>query len=214
MAKKALILVDIQNDFLPGGNFAIANGDEILPFIEKLITLPFDLIIATQDWHPKNHGSFALNHNKNPGEKIMLNGIEQILWPVHCVQNTKGAELHKKISQEKITKIFHKGTDKNIDSYSTFFDNAHKKSTGLADYLKNQNIEEVYLAGLATDYCVKFSALDALELGFKTYVIVDACRGINVQDHDSDLALNEIKNFGGLLINSQEVAKMNFEKKH
>lgn len=210
MSKKALILVDIQNDFLPGGAFAIANGDEILPFIEKLTDLPFDLIIATQDWHPQNHGSFAANHNKKPGEKIMLNGIEQILWPVHCVQNTKGAELHKKIPRGKIAKIFHKGTDKNIDSYSTFFDNAHQKSTGLADYLAEQKIAEIYLAGLATDYCVKFSALDALKLGFKTHVIIDACRGINVHEQDSVHALNEIKNFGAILTTTEEVVKMNF----
>lgn len=206
MAKNALILVDIQNDFLPGGDFAVANGNEILPLIEKLTNLPFDLIVATQDWHPKDHASFAINHNKVPGEKIMLNGIEQILWPVHCVQGTKGAELSEQLPKEKISKIFHKGTDQNIDSYSAFFDNGHQKSTGLADYLHEQGIQEIYIAGLTTDYCVKYSALDALRLGFKTNIIVDACRGININEHDSDLALNEIKNSGALLTTYQDVA--------
>jgi nicotinamidase/pyrazinamidase len=207
MTKKALILVDIQNDFLPGGNFAVASGNEILPLIEKLTHLPFDLIVATKDWHPGNHGSFAINYNKKTGEKIMLNGVEQTLWPVHCVQNTKGAELHEKVPQAKLSKIFYKGTDKNIDSYSAFFDNAQQKSTGLADYLNEQGIKELYLAGLTTDYCIKYSALDALKLGFKTHVIVDACRGINVHAHDSDQALNEIKCAGGNLTTYQEVSQ-------
>lgn len=205
MTKKALILVDIQNDFLPDGKLAVPHGNEILPVVKTLLDLPFDLIVATQDWHPSNHGSFAVNHNKTPGDKIMLHGIEQILWPVHCIANTKGAELSEMIPKTKIAKFFYKGTDKNIDSYSAFFDNDHQKSTGLAEYLRSKKIEELYIAGLATDYCIKYSILDALELGFKTHLIVDACRGINVHKHDSERALNEIVRAGGILKTHQEI---------
>lgn len=205
MTKNALILIDVQNDFLPGGGFPVTNGDEILPLIEKLTDLAFDQIIATQDWHPKDHGSFAANHNKTPGEKITLNGIEQILWPIHCVQETHGAKLSEKIPKNKISKIFYKGTDRNIDSYSAFFDNGGQKSTGLSDYLHAQGIQELFFAGLATDYCIKYSALDALRLGFKTHIIVDACRGINVNENDSNKALDEAKNSGAHLTSYQEV---------
>ena len=202
---KALILVDIQNDFLPGGAFAVKNGDEILPIIEKLVSLPFDIIVATQDWHPADHGSFAVNHGKKVGEKTQLGGIEQILWPAHCIQDTLGAALSPGLDKKKIDQVFFKGTDKMIDSYSTFFDNSHQKSTGLDEYLRKYGVNEIYLAGLATDYCVKYSALDALELGFVVHVIVDACRGINLQPADTKNALNEMKTAGAKLTTSKEI---------
>lgn len=202
---KALVLVDIQNDFLPGGAFPVKKGNEILPIIEKLVSLPFDVIVATQDWHPADHGSFAVNHGKKPGEKIMLGGIEQILWPVHCIQGTPGADFSPGWDTKKIAKIFFKGTDKMIDSYSTFFDNGHHKSTGLDKYLRQRGVKEIFLAGLATDYCVKWSALDALKLGFAVYVIVDACRGINLQPADTEKALNEMKAAGAILTTSREI---------
>jgi len=205
---KALILVDIQNDFLPGGSLAVPDGDEILPVVNQLITLPFDEIIATKDWHPPHHKSFAATHGAEPGQRIMLRGLEQILWPIHCVQGTYGAEFSKGWNSQSVEKVFHKGTDESIDSYSTFFDNGHFKSTGLEAYLHACKVDEVYFAGLATDYCVKYSVLDALKLGFKTYVVVDACRGVNLKLQDSQEALDDIKAAGGILLTSNEVKKI------
>ena len=154
----------------------------------------FDLVVATQDWHPAGHGSFAANHpGKEIGEVIDLNGLPQILWPVHCVENTPGADFHRGLDRRRIARVFHKGTDPGIDSYSAFFDNAHRKSTGLGEYLKEQGVDDVYLCGLATDYCVKFTALDAVDLGFKTRVIEDACRGVNLKPGDVQRALNEMR---------------------
>jgi nicotinamidase/pyrazinamidase len=178
--KRALIVVDIQNDFLPGGALAVPSGDEIIPAINELMK-QFSLVVATQDWHPQDHKSFAINHyGKKPGDKIILAGIEQVLWQAHCVQNTYGAELSKQLDKSRITHIVKKGTDVNIDSYSAFFDNARKKSTGLDDLLKSNNVNEVYVVGLATDYCVKYTVLDAISLGYKTHLITSGCKGINI----------------------------------
>lgn len=206
---KALIIVDLQNDFLPGGALAVSRGDEIIPLVNQLVHHPFDLIVATKDWHPKNHKSFAATHDKQPGEHIRLHGIDQILWPVHCVQDTKGAEFAPGWNVSFVHRIIKKGTDENIDSYSTFFDNEHLKETGLADFLKGRNIEEIYLAGLATDYCVKYSVIDAIQLGFNTYVIEDACRGVNLQAYDSDTALEEMRSLGAHIITIDEVLEDN-----
>ncbi len=192
---KALILVDLQNDFCPGGALAVNEGDRIIPLINDL-QKNFELIVATQDWHPKDHGSFARNHNKKPGEKIILNGLEQILWPDHCVQGTLGSELVGNLNQERIDKIFPKGTDKGIDSYSGFFDNGHRKATGLGDYLRKKEVTDVYIVGLATDYCVKFTALDSVQLGFRTFVIENACRGVELNPGDVQQAIQEMKKRG------------------
>lgn len=199
---KALILVDIQNDFLPGGALAVARGDEILSVVNDLLKKPFDLIIATKDWHPLDHGSFASNHGKEPGEHITLEGLDQILWPVHCVQETWGSEFAPGWDTKKINKIIYKGTDTNIDSYSTFYDNGHRRSTGLDKYLTDNKIREVYIAGLATDYCVKYSVLDALAHGFDIFVFKDACRGVNLNPDDSQKALDVMKKAGAHLIES------------
>lgn len=207
---KALILVDIQNDFLPGGTLAVPEGDEILPVVNQILSFPFDAIVATKDWHPPDHVSFAPNHNKAVGQTVLLDDLEQILWPVHCVQNTPGSGLSPAINKEKIEKVFHKGTDEAIDSYSTFFDNRHLKATGLGDYLKERGIEDIYLAGLATDYCVKYSALDALKLGFNVFVITDACRGVDLQSDDSKKALDEVAAAGAHLTTSHEIAEKTF----
>lgn len=196
---KALILVDIQNDFCPGGALPVQEGDQIIPRINQ-IQKYFDLVLATQDWHPQNHGSFASNHGKKPGEKIMLGGLEQILWPDHCVQKSPGAKFVKSFDTSRVSKIFQKGTDKNIDSYSAFFDNAHKKATGLGDFLKQKGVSEVYIAGLATDYCVKYTALDAIHLSFKTYVLKEACRGVNLKAQDSEKAFDEMEKTGITII--------------
>jgi nicotinamidase/pyrazinamidase len=192
---KALICVDLQNDFCPGGSLPVKEGRDIGVLINR-IQKNFDFVVATQDWHPKDHLSFASNHKKKPGEVIDLDGLKQVLWPDHCVQGSQGAEFIEEFDQKKVDRVFQKGTDKRIDSYSAFFDNAHKKATGLGDYLKQKGIKEVYLAGLATDYCVKYSALDAMGLGFDTTVIEDACRGIDLQEGDISNALQEMRDAG------------------
>jgi nicotinamidase/pyrazinamidase len=190
---KALILVDIQNDFLPGGALAVPDGDAVIPVANKLQAV-FPLVVATQDWHPANHGSFAASHpGKKVFEQIELNGLPQTLWPVHCVQNTKGADLANALDRNRIAKIFPKGTDAGIDSYSGFFDNGHRKSTGLGEWLKVQGVTEVFVCGLATDYCVKFTALDAVGMGFKTHFIEDASRGVTLHPDDVKNAIDEMK---------------------
>ncbi len=199
---KALILVDIQNDFIPGGALAVNDGDAIVPIANKLQE-EFNFIVATQDWHPDNHGSFAENHQgKKIGEVIELNGLQQILWPVHCVQKSDGSKFHRKLNLNKVAKIFPKGTNSKIDSYSGFYDNGHRKSTGLAEYLKENNISDVYICGLATDYCVKFTALDAQAEGFKTFVIEDACRGVELNAGDVKNSLQEMKEKGCIIVDS------------
>ena len=204
---KAFILVDIQNDFCPGGSLPVTEGDKVIPVINE-IQRHFDLVVATKDWHPHDHGSFVTTHpGKGVGETVDLNGIAQILWPAHCLQDTHGAQFRKTLDTGKIRKTFFKGTDKLIDSYSTFFDNAHRKSTGLADYLKANAVDEVYIAGLATDYCVKFSALDALALHFRTYVIEDACRGVDLAEGDSRRAVEEMRAHGTIIIRSEDLKK-------
>jgi nicotinamidase/pyrazinamidase len=201
----ALIIVDIQNDFLPGGALAVPHGDEIIPLANELQRC-FKLVLATQDWHPPDHGSFAANHpGKKPGDRIRLEGIEQILWPVHCVQNTYGAAFATALNTKRFSRIFQKGTDPRVDSYSTFFDNAHRRATGLGNYLSEQSIRDIYLCGLALDYCVKFSALDARQLGLNTHVIVDACRGIALEPGDLGKALDEMKQAGAILLQSQQL---------
>jgi nicotinamidase/pyrazinamidase len=204
---KALLLIDIQIDFLPGGALAVAEGDRIIPIVNEL-QKRFELVVATQDWHPSNHGSFAVNHpGKKPGERIELNGLEQILWPAHCIQNSKGAELAPEVDQTRIQKVIQKGTDPKIDSYSGFYDNGHLKSTGLERYLTAKRVTDLYIAGLATDYCVKFTALDALPLNFKTYVVEDACRGVNLKEGDVSAALEEMQEAGVHIVQSRDLLK-------
>lgn len=205
MTKKALIMVDLQNDFCLGGSLAVPGGDDIVPLANQL-QAHFDCIIATQDWHPHDHTSFAANHSgQGVGDIIEIEHIQQILWPVHCVQASNGAKFHPALNVAKINKIFHKGVDKNIDSYSAFFDNAHLRSTGLADYLREHDIEEVYLIGLATDYCVKYSALDAAHLGFNVYVIKDACRAVELKAGDAEAAFAEMQSAGVTLIEVADI---------
>ena len=203
--KKALILVDIQNDFCPGGALAVNDGDKIVNVVNSIID-KFDNVIATQDWHPLDHVSFASNNqDKKVGDLIDLNGISQVMWPNHCVQNSYGSEFVKELKTEKITKVFKKGTDLNVDSYSGFYDNDHKKSTGLGDYLKNEKINEVYITGLATDYCVKYTVLDALNLGIKTNLVIDAVRGVNLSPDDSENAIKEMEKAGAKIIKSSQI---------
>ncbi|HZR06212.1 MAG TPA: bifunctional nicotinamidase/pyrazinamidase [Candidatus Udaeobacter sp.] len=201
----ALIIVDLQNDFLPGGALAVPHGDEVIPVANEL-QQKFELVLATKDWHPREHGSFAANHpGKKPGDRIILDGIEQILWPVHCVQDTSGAEFAAAFDTSRIAHVFHKGIERNIDSYSTFFDNAHRRHTGLAHYLQKRAIKDIYLMGLALDYCVKYSALDARQLGLNTHVILDGCRGIELEPGNIDRALDEMKRAGAVLLKSSQL---------
>jgi nicotinamidase/pyrazinamidase len=203
----ALIIVDLQNDFLPGGALPVPHGDEVIPLANEL-QRQFDLVVATKDWHPLDHGSFAANHPcKKPGDRIILNGIEQILWPVHCVQNTVGAEFAPSFDTSRIPHVFHKGIDPKIDSYSTFFDNAHRRHTGLAHYLEKRGVKDIYLMGLALDYCVKYSTLDARQLGLNTHVIVDGCGGIELEPGDIDRALDEMKRARAVLLKSSDLER-------
>ena len=200
---KTLVIIDVQNDFVPGGSLAVPEGGQIVELINKLQE-KFDLVIATQDWHPRDHSSFAVNHpGKNEFEKIELHGQEQVLWPVHCVQNSDGAKFHPDLKSTKIETIFRKGTSKEIDSYSGFYDNAHLKSTGLAGYLKEKGADELYFCGLAAEYCVYFSVMDALKEGFSATLIEDATRPLDVEDFQQ--AKENILKAGGKIIKSREL---------
>jgi len=199
--RSALIIVDMQNDFSPGGSLPAEGGDEIVELINSLQE-EFDLVVATQDWHPQNHGSFASNHpNREPGQTIDLNGLEQRLWPDHAVQGSKGAEFVPGLNQSRIARVFKKGTNPEVDSYSGFFDNGQRGDTGLDAYLKEQGVTEVYVVGLALDYCVKFTAMDAERIGFDTTVVVDASRPVA----DGPGAVEAMKAVGVEIVTSDDV---------
>jgi nicotinamidase/pyrazinamidase len=202
---KALILIDLQNDFLPGGALAVPDGDAVVPIANRL-QREFELVVLTQDWHPQNHASFAANHpGKAVGQVIDLDGVAQVLWPVHCVQHSHGAEFAPGLQTDRVSHVVQKGTDPNIDSYSGFFDNGQRKATTLAGFLRDRAVRELYILGLATDYCVKYSALDARQLGFTVSLCADACRGVNVRPEDSAEALSEMQNAGVQLISSESL---------
>ena len=184
----ALIIVDVQNDFCPGGKLAVADGDQIVPLINRLQTR-FELVVATQDWHPADHSSFS--HNSPDG-----------IWPEHCVQGSPGAEFVDTLDTEKIAKVIRKGTDPSVDSYSGFFDNDHRTSTGMSDYLRSARITNVFVVGLATDYCVKFTALDAITEGFGATLVADAARGVELELGDVQRAIDEMKQAGVHVIES------------
>ena len=202
---KTFVLVDIQNDFLPGGALAVPEGDVIVPIVNGLLPR-FDLVVATQDWHPSDHGSFAANHaGKKPFENIELNGLPQTLWPVHCVQNTGGACFAPGFDTRRVARVFPKGMDPRVDSYSGFFDNGRRSSTGLSGWLKEQGARELWVCGLATDFCVKFTALDAVAEGFRVHLITDACRGIDLPPGNVPAALAEMEAAGVQLVTSQDL---------
>lgn len=202
---KALIIIDVQYDFLPGGALAVNEGDQIIPVINQL-QKKFDFIVATQDWHPADHGSFAINHKgKNPGDFIQLGNVEQVLWPAHCVQDSPGAEFHQAIDQTKWSHIIRKGTNPYVDSYSGFFDNDRRENTGLSQYLKENGVEEVVVTGLATDYCVKFTVLDAIKEGFEATVVTDATKAVNLSPQDYDSAIKEMVKSGAEAKSSREI---------
>lgn len=200
---KALLIIDIQNDFLPKGSLAVEKGDEIIPTVNR-IQNKFDLIIATQDWHPENHKSFALNHpNKDVFDVMNLNGLEQVLWPNHCIQETFGAEFSSELNSKNISAIIRKGMNSEIDSYSGFFDNGKQNNTGLLGLLNDKKVSDVYVCGLAADYCVYYTAKDAVENGFKTYYIEDATKAIAQENYQN--CKEELRSLGVVFVNSNEI---------
>jgi len=203
--KKALILVDLQNDFCDGGLLSVPEADSIIPLVNRLQS-QFDCIVATLDWHPQDHMSFAINHDhKQVGDTMTVGGYEQTLWPAHCVKHSEGAKLHPDLDVSRISHYVFKGADKTIDSYSAFFDNQHLRSTGLEKWLKDKGIGTLYFLGLATNLCVKYSCMDAIQLGFKTYVIADACKGVELQPGDIQKAYHEMTDVGVQLITSNQI---------
>jgi nicotinamidase/pyrazinamidase len=196
---KTLLIVDLQNDFLHRGALPVKDADAVIPTINKMIPF-FEHIIVSQDWHPKNHVSFAKTHGKRPGEWIKINGKKQRLWPEHCVQKTLGAELASSLDKSRIEFIAYKGKDARFDSYSIFFDDAGK-STHLFEYLTDKNLFDLYFVGVATDYCVKSSVLDALCLGFNVSVIEDGCRAVGFATR----SLEEMKKKGARILESEEI---------
>ena len=198
--KTALLIIDIQNDFLPGGALAAPGGDEIVPLANQLMP-GYDLVVATQDWHPANHESFAANHHgRQIGDVIDLHGVQQVLWPTHCVEGSQGAEFAPALAFDRIDHVIRKGLDCAVDSYSGFFDNGHRQATGLGDYLNERNVSEVTIMGLATDYCVKFTAFDAVRHGLKTNLVQAGCRGVDLNEGDIQRALQEMQAAGVALI--------------
>ncbi|WP_297432563.1 bifunctional nicotinamidase/pyrazinamidase [uncultured Cetobacterium sp.] len=203
---KALIVVDVQNDFCQGGALAVKDAHEIIPIVNKVIDLfnkNHHLVIATKDWHPANHKSFAKNSNGVIGEIGILNNLPQVWWPEHCIENTHGSNFHPALKE--IKHIIYKGTNFEIDSYSGFFDNGKLKSTELLPLLKSNQISEIFVLGLATDYCVKYTVLDALDLGFKVNVIEDGCKGVNLSFDDSNKALKKMTEKGANIIKSDDL---------
>lgn len=200
---KVLLIVDVQNDFLPGGSLAVAGGDTIVPVINGIVNR-FDLVVATQDWHPRGHKSFASNHpGQEPFAEIDLHGLPQTLWPDHCVQGSAGAEFPAQLEARPIETIFRKGTDTEIDSYSGFYDNGYRKSTGLADYLRGKDVKHVYVTGLAGDICVYFTALDALKEGFATSLVLDGCKPLDEAAFEGKLV--ELRNKGATVTTSAQI---------
>lgn len=192
----ALLLIDLQNDFLPGGALAVPGGDEVIPVANDLIDR-YELVVATQDWHPAGHRSFASQHpGHEPGQVIDLDGLDQILWPDHCVQETTGAAFAPGLAPRAVERVVRKGTDPDIDSYSGFFDNARRKATALDGLLRDEGVEGVDIMGLATDYCVLFTALDAADLGYQTTVITAGCRAVELEAGDREAALERMRAAG------------------
>lgn len=202
MKQRALLLVDLQNDFCAGGALAVAEGDSTVDVANTLIDwcqARGEPVLATQDWHPANHGSFASQHQVAPFSQGVLDGLAQTFWPDHCVQHSEGAALHPLLKASAMDAVFHKGQNPSIDSYSAFFDNGHRQKTGLDDWLREHGIAELTIMGLATDYCVKFTVLDALKLGYRVNVITDGCRGVNIIPQDSAHAFIEMSAEGATL---------------
>ncbi|MGK7245565.1 bifunctional nicotinamidase/pyrazinamidase [Buttiauxella agrestis] len=201
--KRALLLVDLQNDFCAGGALAVPEGDSTIDLANTLISYckaKGDVVVATQDWHPANHGSFASVQRTEPFSQGKLDGLRQTWWPDHCVQNSEGAKLHPLLNTHEIEAVFQKGENPQIDSYSAFFDNGHRQKTQLDDWLYRNEIKQLVVIGLATDYCVKFTVLDALSLGYEVTVITDGCRAVNLHPQDGLRAYQDMSAAGATLM--------------
>ena len=198
----ALILVDLQVDFMPTGMLPVRAGDEVIPLANRWMP-NYATVVATQDWHPANHGSFAANHPwRKPGQLIDLHGLPQVLWPIHCVQDTWGSELVPDLRTAGIDRVFRKGTDPEIDSYSGFFDNGHRKATGLGEWLRAEGIDEIHVMGLALDYCVKFTVLDGLREGFRVTLLQAGTRPVELQAGDGERAVEAMRDAGANILPS------------
>lgn len=178
--KHVLLVIDVQNDFCPGGSLAVGDGDSIVPNINAAMS-DFDLVVLTQDWHPANHSSFASNQSKDPFTAMEMPYGSQVLWPDHCIQGTDGSAFHADLDTTQADLIIRKGQNPLVDSYSAFFENDHTSATGLHGYLQEKSVSKVTLVGLATDYCVNFSAQDAVKLGYATDIRIDLCRAIDLE---------------------------------
>ncbi|MET0344481.1 MAG: bifunctional nicotinamidase/pyrazinamidase [Polyangiales bacterium] len=211
MAENALLLIDLQNDFCAHGALEVPGGDDVVPIANALMPR-FSQVVATADAHPPTHLSFASNHSgKVVYEQMELDGLTQVLWPDHCVAGTPGAALHPKLNRDGIHRVVEKGTDPRIDSYSGFFDNGHRKQTALHDYLQSQGVKALYVMGLATDFCVKWSVLDALRLGYRVHLVQDGCRGVGLAANDVDDALSVMREAGATFTSSAEVLSAMYE---
>ena len=199
-----LILVDLQNDFMPGGALAVPEGDQVVQVANRMIPF-FDWVIATKDWHPSDHGSFASQYeNQRIGEMIQLGGLDQVLWPDHCIQDSFGAQLHQRLNTDQLSHVVLKGIDREVDSYSGFFDNGRKNSTGLDQWLRERDVRLVAIMGLATDYCVKFTALDSVKVGFDTQLVIDGCRAVGLNEGDENRACQEMKEAGVQILTADQ----------
>ncbi|MDR3686415.1 MAG: bifunctional nicotinamidase/pyrazinamidase [Coriobacteriia bacterium] len=202
---RALLLIDVQNDFMPFGSLPVVDGDAVVA-VANALAPRFDLVVATQDWHPIGHASFASSHpGHSAGEVIDVEGLPQVLWADHCVQNTPGASFHSGLDVAQVDHVARKGTDPRIDSYSGFFDNNHAKDTGLSAYLRARGVDEIWVAGLALDYCVKFTALDGRREGFDVVLVEDGCRAVNLSPDDGAKALTEMAQAGCTIVTSGDV---------
>ena len=203
--KSALILIDIQNDFVADGALAVPNGDAVVPVANALMD-HVDLVVATQDWHPATHGSFVSQHpGKGVGDLVDLNGLDQVVWPDHCVADTEGAAFVNELASERISQVVRKGTDAGIDSYSGFFDNGHRKATALEGYLRRESVSQLIMVGLATDYCVKFTALDARELGFEVILVTDGVKGVELRSGDCERAIAQMEEAGVVTARADQI---------
>jgi nicotinamidase/pyrazinamidase len=204
--ERALLILDVQNDFCPGGSLAVEDGDAVVAVINRIMPL-FPRVVATQDWHPADHVSFASSH---PGRKVLdlvdAGGIEQVLWPDHCVRGTRGAELHPRLATAPVGLVLRKGVRRELDSYSAFLENDHRTETGLSHYLKGLRAGELFVCGLTTDYCVRASALDARRLGFRVTLVLDACRGVDYPKGSVETALAQMRKAGVTVVESSALA--------
>jgi nicotinamidase/pyrazinamidase len=202
---RALLVVDLQNDFMPGGALPVPDGDAVVQVANALMPR-FSLVVASQDWHPADHGSFASNHpGAKPGDVVRLGGVEQVLWPDHCVQGTPGASFHSALDVAYIDHVVRKGVDPAVDSYSAFFDNDRVHDTGLGRFLEERGVDELVVMGLATDYCVRFTVLDAVGLGFGVTVVTDGCRSVDLEPGDGERALEAMRSAGAALVRSADL---------